>query len=198
MSKRTYNEGGKNFVKFVQPTPSDLEVVLSFDQFPEAKTAKNIAQWLQLGHVRGGIKPDYLLCHSTDGASNAKGSAMEYKAILASMKSKDIVHYTCFAHQVNRSAKFASGMGDFVENSNIELSDVLKKMHAINSRIYRNEGRLKVLYQVQKDNKRYVFFWSIPCCETFGCLTIFECLSQQESDTQALQRCSHSMEFRTC
>ena len=141
-------------VKFMEPNPSDLEVVLSFDRFPDAKTAKNIAQWLKIGHLRGGIKPDYLLCHSTDGASNAKGSAMEYKAILAAMKAKDITHYTCYAHQVNRSAKFASGTGDYVENSNVELSVVLKKMHEINSRIFRNESRLKVLYQVQKDRNR--------------------------------------------
>jgi hypothetical protein len=137
-----------------QPDKSDLEAVLSFEHFTDAKTSENIAEWLHTSHLRGGLKPDYILCHSTDGASNAVGSAVEYKAITEKMTESAIAHYVCFAHQVNRSAKFASGTGDFKENENETLSDVLRKMHEINGRIFRNEARLKVLFGVQDEMGR--------------------------------------------
>ena len=156
MSKRTYNEGGKKFVKFSETDKTDLEVVLTFDKFPQEKTKQNIASWLEVGHHRAGLKPEYLLCHSTDGASNAVGSALEFQQRIRDRRSTDIEHYTCMAHQVNRSAKFSSGTGDFAYNANEKLSSVIRKMHEINGRVFRNEGRLKVLYQVQKEKNRYV------------------------------------------
>jgi hypothetical protein len=67
---------------------------------------------------------------------------------------RDIRHYVCMAHQVNRSAKYASGTGDFRFNQNPELGALLKKMHEINGRIYRSETRLKVLFAVQKEKNR--------------------------------------------
>jgi hypothetical protein len=142
----------------------DLEVVLAFDQFPQSKTASNIAEWLTTAHFRGGLKPDYILCHATDGASNAVGSAMEFQAITDAVRQTHIRHYVCLAHQVNRSAKFASGTGGFKVNRNEVLSSVLQKTHNINGRIFRNENRLKVLYAVQKDKNRSVY-----------CVVIFLC-----------------------
>ena len=133
---------------------SDLEFVLAFDQFEDSKTAANIADWLLEGHVRGGLKPSMILCHATDGASNAVGSAPAFEEITRHMRSSLMAHYICMAHQVNRAAKFASGTGDFKENANEELSAVLRKMHDINGRIFRNEERLKVLYKVQKERNR--------------------------------------------
>jgi hypothetical protein len=157
LSNRTYNDGAKKQVVMIESEKRDLEVVLAFDQFNEAKTSSNIAAWLTAGHARGGIKADYVLCHATDGASNAVGASMEFQAITSKLKEDgDIRHYVCMAHQVNRSAKYASGTGDFRLNRNEELSSVLKKMHEINGRVYRSETRLKVLFQVQKANKRYV------------------------------------------
>jgi hypothetical protein len=140
----------------MEPEKKDLEAVLSFEQFPESKTATNIAEWLKNGHARGGLKPEYIFCHATDGASNAVGSAMEFRAISSTMRETEISHYVCYAHQVNRAAKFASGTGDFVKNENEELSRVLKKMHDINGWIFRNETRLKILFAVQKEHNRYV------------------------------------------
>jgi hypothetical protein len=142
-----------NTLSILKTATGDLEVVVAFDQFPQAKTAANISDWLRTAHTRSGLKPDFILCHATDGASNAVGSALEFQAVTASVRQRDIRHYVCFAHQVNRSAKFASGMGDFAENKNEELSKLLRKTHDINSRIYRNETRLKVLYAVQREKK---------------------------------------------
>ncbi len=157
MSNKTYKETQpKDSILFVEPDKADLEVVLAFDQFGQSKTAKNIAEWLKKGHLRGGLRPEYIMCHATDGASNAVGSAMEFRAIVAEVRETDIRHYTCFAHQVNRSAKYASGTGDFKENKNEELSTVLVKMHEINARVYRNEQRLKVLFRIQEEKNRQV------------------------------------------
>jgi hypothetical protein len=57
---------------------TDLETVLLFDQFPEAKTSSNIAKWLREGHLCGGIKPNFIRCHSADGTLNAVGSSLEF------------------------------------------------------------------------------------------------------------------------
>jgi hypothetical protein len=154
MSNKAYKDIPKDEILMVEPDKKDLEVVLAFDQFEQMKTSANIAQWLKTGHLRGGLRPSYIMCHATDGASNAVGSAMEFQAIARAARETDIRHYTCFAHQVNRSAKFASGTGDFRVNMNEDLSGVLKKMHEINGRVYRNEKRLKVLYAVQKERNR--------------------------------------------
>lgn len=157
MSRKTYNELSKRSEVVVpQESKSDLEVVLSFDHFPSSKTAVNIAAWLRSGHVRGGLRPEYIMSHSTDGASNAVASAEHFEAVTDAVRESSISHYTCLAHQVNRAAKFATGTGDFKSNENLELSEVIRKMHEINGRIYRNEKRLKVLFQVQKERNRYV------------------------------------------
>jgi hypothetical protein len=170
------NDGAKKKVVMALQEKTDLETVLSFDQFPEAKTSSNIAEWLREGHLRGGIKPAYIMCHSTDGASNAVGSSLEFQASTSYLKeSREIFHYICMAHQVNRSARYASGTGDFRMNKNIELSTVLKKMHEINGRIYRNETRLKVLFDVQKGQNRYV---GLQC---FSCICIASAMSLTHS-----------------
>ena len=153
----------------VEQDRRDLEVVLAFDQFPESKTAKNIAEWLRLGHVKGGLKAEYILCHATDGASNAVGLAAAFSAGVGENRPTAIRTYVCLAHQINRSARYASGMGDFRVNQNEDLSDVWRKMHEINGRVYRNETRLKVLFQVQKDKNRYVcvslfFVFNVNLC----------------------------------
>ena len=158
MSNKSYKDMPKNEILMVEPNRCDLEAVLSFEKFPDMKTSANIASWLRKGHLRGGLKPEYILCHATDGASNAVGSAMEFMAITSAARETDIRTYVCLVHQVNRSAKWASGTGDFRENQNLDLSNVLKKLHEINARVYRNESRLKVLFKVQKDKHRSEYF----------------------------------------
>jgi hypothetical protein len=132
-----------------------LKTVLAFDQFGESKTVANIAAWLVNGHNRGGIKADYILCHATDGASNAVASSLEFQGITLGLKeTRNISHYICMAHQVNWLAKYASGTGDFRINQNPELAAILKKMHEINGRIYCSKACLKVLFQVQQEKNR--------------------------------------------
>jgi glycerate kinase len=89
---------------------SDLETVVAFEQFPESKTAVNIAEWLKTSHMKAGLKLECIMCHATDGASNAVGSTMEIQAMTDATKADSIRHYTCYAHQVNRAAKYASGL----------------------------------------------------------------------------------------
>ena len=154
VSNRSYNDGAKNLVEMAQSERSDLEAVIAFEKFPEAKTGKNIAEWLLASHLKAGLKGEYIMCHSTDGASNAVASSMEFQAMTNAVKKEKIRHYTCYAHQVNRSAKYASGTGDFKTPANVELAKVLKKLHEINGRVYRNEARLKVLFAVQVKKNR--------------------------------------------
>jgi hypothetical protein len=154
VSNRSYNDGAKNLVVLEVSEKTDLETVIAFEKFADAKTGKNIADWLLACHLKAGLKSEYIMCHSTDGASNAVASSMEFQAMTNVVKESSIRHYTCFAHQVNRSAKFASGTGDFKNQANLELAKVLKKMHEINGRIHRSETRLKVLFGVQTKRKR--------------------------------------------
>jgi hypothetical protein len=154
VSNRSFNDGVKNLVHLAQSDKSDLEAVIAFEKFPESKTGKNIAEWLRQSHSKAGLKGEYIMCHSTDGASNAVASSMEFQAMTDAVKASSIRHYTCLAHQVNRSAKYASGTGDFKIPANTELAKVMKKMHEINGRVYRNETRLKVLFAVQTKKNR--------------------------------------------
>jgi hypothetical protein len=41
----------------------DLETVIAFEQFPESKTAINIAEWLKTSHTKAGLKLEYIMCH---------------------------------------------------------------------------------------------------------------------------------------
>jgi hypothetical protein len=154
VSNKTYNEKAKSMVATALSEKSDLETVIAFERFNEAKTSRNIAEWLKASHAKAGLNGIFIMCHSTDGASNAVGSSMEFQAMMDAVKTDSIRHYTCYAHQVNRAAKFGSGTGDFVVNENQELSAVLKKLHEINGRVYRSEARLKVLFAVQAEKKR--------------------------------------------
>jgi hypothetical protein len=93
---------------------------------------------------------------------------MEFQAMTDAVKASSIHHYTCFAHQVNRSAKYASGTGYFKTPANTELAKVMKKMHEINGRVYRNETRLKVLFAVQtKKISELLLQASLFCLDRF-------------------------------
>jgi hypothetical protein len=137
-----------------------LEAVIAFQKFPDAKSGKNIANWRIASHLKAGLKGEYIMCHSTDGASNAVASSMEFKAMTNAVKDSSICHYTCYAHQVDRSAKYALGTGDFESPANIEFAKVLKKLHEINGCVFCNETRLKVLFAVQTKKN----WWILIAC----------------------------------
>jgi hypothetical protein len=120
-----HDEGANDFVAVTPVEKSDLETVIAFEQFPESKTALNIAEWLKTSHTRVGLKPEYIMCHATDGASNAVGSSMEFQAMTDATKADSIRHYTCYAHQVNRAAR--------------QRRIVIKKLHKINARVFCSE-----------------------------------------------------------
>jgi hypothetical protein len=149
VSNKLYHDTAKNMVVTALSEKSDLETVVAFERFHEAKTSKNIAEWLRATHVKAVLRGQFILCHLTNGASNAVGLSMEFQAIMDTTKSSLIRHYTCYAHRINCSAKFSAGTGDFVANEHKELSDVLKKLHEINGHVYRSKARLKILFAVQ-------------------------------------------------
>jgi glycerate kinase len=105
-----YNDGAKDFVAVTPLEKNDLEMVIAFEQFPESKTAINIAEWLKTSHTKAVLKPEYIMCHATDGASNAVGLSMECQAMTDVTKADSIWHYTCYTHQVNRAASMRRGL----------------------------------------------------------------------------------------
>jgi hypothetical protein len=156
VSRKTLSDGAKQFIAIKEPELDDLEFVLNFQMFEGAKTGVNIGTWLVESHKDKGLLPDFLQHHSTDGASNATSSVKEYALQTQAFTESNITHSKCHAHQCNRSAKWASGTGDFTTNVNQELANVINKVHAIVGRVYRNPQRIKVLEKVQKDKHRYV------------------------------------------
>jgi hypothetical protein len=68
ISNRSYNDGAKNLIVTEASDKSDLETVIAFENFADAKTSKNIADWLLASHLKAGLKSDYIMCHF-DGRS---------------------------------------------------------------------------------------------------------------------------------
>ena len=131
-----------------------LEAVISFKRFDAAHTGQEVGAWLAAEHEAKGLLPEYVAFHSTDGASNAVASVNEYEALTEMNRSSPIHHHVCLAHQTNRSAKYASGTGDFKVCANTGLSEVLNKCHTILAHVHRSSARLEVIRQVQKDANR--------------------------------------------
>jgi hypothetical protein len=104
------------------------------------------------------------MCHAPDGASNAVGSSLEFQAMTDATKADSIWHYTCYAHQINQAAKYASGTGDFKDNKNVKLGNVIKKLHKINACVYCSETRLQLLFKVQKDKEWHVVLQCWTMC----------------------------------
>jgi hypothetical protein len=175
--------------------------VIAFKKFPEAKTGKNIAEWLRQSHSKAGLKGEYIMCHSTDGASNAVASSMEFQAMTDAVKASSICHCTCFAHQVNRSAKYASGTGDFKTPANTELAKVMKKLHKINGHVYRNKTRSKVLFAVQtKKIGELLLQASLFCLDRFLVFltsTTSVVFYTQESHSTTVPWCHNKVELRS-
>jgi hypothetical protein len=154
VSKQSLNEGVSNLLTCSTGVLSQMETVNSFKRFDGGHTGKAIGQWLAEEHASKGLLPQYVGYHCTDGASNAVASACQYELLTAINRSSSFTHYKCLAHQTNRSAKFASGTGDFKQNSNSNLAKVLGKAHSIIARVHRSTARLDVLCGVQRSLKR--------------------------------------------
>jgi hypothetical protein len=66
VSNQSLNNGVKNLVQLAQSDKLDLEAVIAFEKFPESKTGKNIAKWLQQSHSKAGLKGEYIMCHTSE------------------------------------------------------------------------------------------------------------------------------------
>lgn len=154
ISSKTIKELGANMLAISNGELKDLEFVVNFQLFSEKKTGAAIGRWLVLSHEEKGIHPKFVGHHSTDGASNAVKSKEEYDWMTQLNRSTTMEHEKCHAHQNERSGRYASGTGDYVDNANEELSVVLRKCHKIMARLHRSEARLKILTTVQERNQR--------------------------------------------
>lgn len=154
VSKQTLNEGASNLLACTIGKLDQMETVNSFKRFDAPHTGKGVGAWLAFEHEAKGLLPKYVGYHCTDGASNAVASVNEYELLTEMNRDTPINHQKCLAHQTNRSAKFASGTGDFKDCSNKELRDVLDKAHVIIARVHRSPARIKVIKDVQRTAKR--------------------------------------------
>ena len=154
VSKRTLHEGANHLLACKIGHLSQCETVNSFKRFDGAHTGKGVGAWLASEHESKGLKPQYVGYHCTDGAANAVASANEYELLTEMNRDSTIRHDKCLAHQTNRSAKYASGTGDFKVCSNKTLADVLNKAHAIIARVHRSPARIEVMRVVQQKAKR--------------------------------------------
>jgi hypothetical protein len=121
---------------------------------------------MQHEHASKGLLPAYVGYHSTDGASNAVASANHYELLTEMNRDAPIHHDKCMAHQNNRSAKYASGTGDFKHCRNSVLRDVLVKTHNIIGRVHRSIHRIKIVRDVQKAAHRSVVVLPSPSVVT--------------------------------
>lgn len=154
VSKKTVNEGANALLSSSLGILQQCETVNSFKRFDSPHTGKAIGEWLVSEHEAKGLLPQYVVFHCTDGASNAVASANVYDLLTELNRETPIDHVKCLAHQTNRSAKFASGTGDFRDNANPRLSKLLLKCHTIIARVQRSSARIKVVKDVQIESGR--------------------------------------------
>lgn len=154
VSKKTLNEGASSLLACPLGVLEQLETVNSFKKFDQSHTGEAIGEWMVAEHAAKGLLPNYVVYHCTDGASNAVASVTEYELLTAVNREAPISHQKCLAHQTNRSAKYASGTGDFKNNANPRLSDILHKAHTIIARVHRSSARLKIVKDIQMTANR--------------------------------------------
>jgi hypothetical protein len=166
VSQKTLKEGAADQLTMTKGILECMETVVSFKKFDGPKTGLGIGTWLAEEHAGKGLLPAYVGYHSTDGASNAVSSANHYELLTEINRGATLEHDKCMAHQNNRSAKFASGTGDFRVCSNIDLREILNKTHRIINRVHRSAARIKVVRDVQVAARRSSIVIPVPCVVT--------------------------------
>jgi hypothetical protein len=166
VSHQTLNEGANKLLLIADGQLLGLEAVVAFKKFDGPKTGVGIGTWMMNEHASKGLLPAYVGYHSTDGASNAVSSVKHYALLTATNNECPVYHDKCMAHQANRSAKYASGTGDFKTTANPFLRRVLMKAHTIIAIVHRSTNRLKVVRDVQKAAKRTAIVIPTPSVVT--------------------------------
>ena len=166
VSQHTLKKGAQAKLATTKGVLAGLETVLSFKKFDGPKTGIGIGTWLVAEHKNKGLLPSYVCYHSTDGASNAVSSVNHYELMTQMNNDGSVHHDKCMAHQNNRSAKYASGTGDFKTCANTALRDVLMKAHNTIQRVHRSAHRCKVVRDVQKAALRKTVVLPIPSLVT--------------------------------
>ena len=156
VSESTLKEGAFKEVHENTFVLDDLEFIVAFEKFSEAKTGEAIGQWMVEAHMAQGLRPNYVFHHSTDAAANAIKSMEEYAERTLDQRTIPLDQTACTGHAVNSSATKASGTAGLNRNDNEELSTILRKLHRILARIQRSPARQKVLAEVQSRKGRKV------------------------------------------
>jgi len=109
-----------------EPKEQRVQALLNFEHFDKPKTGENIGAWLEESHENVGCKAEYIGSHVVDGASNAGKSVEVLEWNTKGERSQKIVAGPCDSHNINTTAKQASGLSDHVINLNPDLGKSLK------------------------------------------------------------------------
>ena len=93
------------------------------------RPGKIIGTWLEESHDNIGCKAEYIGSHVVDGASNAGKSVEVLEWNTRGERSQKIVAGPCDSHNINTTAKQASGLSDHAINLNPDLGKSLKLLH---------------------------------------------------------------------
>ncbi|KAL7541905.1 hypothetical protein ACHAXR_011364, partial [Thalassiosira sp. AJA248-18] len=128
-----------------------LEFPLNFEKFTKEKTIRNVVDWMWESMVEVKIANEDFGHLSTDGGPNAIGSIGEFELQgREDGRVNNLDFNICASHQNERSSDYASGIGGFVENSNVFLlGEILKKNHTTQTELNRHTGRMGVYGDVQ-------------------------------------------------
>jgi hypothetical protein len=86
--------------------------------------------------------PDAGIGHAAaNGASNMYDGLQQFKWNSQFIPGEELTTTKCAPHQNQRSARFASGNGDFKVNSNPDLGKSLSKNHEIHTQLSRSNPR---------------------------------------------------------
>ena len=131
-----------------------LQFAANFERIEYAKTIDNIFNWMVGSFEELRLRNSDLNQVVADGAGNAIGSVAEYERLTRKYRGNDVEIEVCIAHQNERSAGYASGTADIVENLNEELGDTLNKSHKLQTSLSRSNARLNVYRSIAEENGR--------------------------------------------
>lgn len=141
-------------LKVKTPKLDRCQALCDFVLYDLDHTGNSIGHWLEDAHRNIGCYPSYIGSHVVDGAGNAGKSVEVLKWRTTDDRQQEIVTKKCDAHQANTSGKRASGTSSHVVNYNPACGMSLTKLHDNLTRVCRSGARMKVVENVQKENKR--------------------------------------------
>ena len=157
MSKEMKDKLDSSLFVTGKPILDNFEYALNFERFKEPKTISNVTKWMYATTAAARIAKEGIGRLSADGGSNAVRSVQEFEVVQREEgggRSNNTDFVVCMAHQLQRSAGYASGTVKFASLPNEPLGAVLKKNHTLHVRMNASTGRVTAYRRVQEAKHR--------------------------------------------